>query len=32
MTRTERQNLAVSKWIKSGYRGTCAWCTGSGII
>lgn len=30
MTRTERQELAVSKWIKAGGRGTCAWCTGTG--
>lgn len=30
MTRSERQELAVSKWIKAGCRGTCAWATGSG--
>lgn len=30
MTRTERQELAVSNWIKAGGRGTCAWATGSG--
>jgi len=30
MTRTERQELAVSKWIKAKGRGTCAWATGSG--
>jgi superfamily II DNA or RNA helicase len=30
VTRSERQELAVSKWIKAGCRGTCAWATGSG--
>lgn len=30
MTRTERQNLAVRKWIENKGRGTCAWATGTG--
>lgn len=30
MTRSERQKIAIEKWIKSGGRGTLQWCTGSG--
>lgn len=29
-TRSERQRSVVKKWIANGYRGTAAWCTGSG--
>lgn len=29
-TRSERQRKVVKKWIENGYRGTAAWCTGSG--
>jgi len=30
MTRSERQKLAIQKWIKAGCRGSLQWCTGSG--
>lgn len=30
MTRDERQQLAVRKWMENGCRGTLQWCTGSG--
>lgn len=30
MTRTERQQEAVKKWIKNGCKGTFAWATGTG--
>lgn len=30
MTRDERQELAVSRWVKSNCRATCQWATGTG--
>lgn len=30
MTRDERQQQAVKKWIENGCRGTLQWCTGTG--
>lgn len=30
MTRDERQQLGVKKWLENGCRGTLQWCTGSG--
>ena len=31
MTRDEKQQEAVKKWIKAGCRGTLQWSTGVGI-
>lgn len=30
MTRTDRQNLGIRKWISAGFRGTLVWATGVG--
>jgi superfamily II DNA or RNA helicase len=30
MTRDERQQIAVSNWVKHGCRATCEWATGTG--
>lgn len=32
LTRDERQNLGIQKWMASGFRGTWVWATGVGII
>lgn len=30
LTRDERQNLGIQKWMASGFRGTWVWATGVG--
>lgn len=30
MTRSERQELGVRRWVNSGCKGTCMWSTGTG--
>jgi len=32
MTRSQRQELGIKKWIESNCRGTLQWCTGSGSL
>ena len=32
LTRDQRQQLGVSKWIKSGCRASLVWSTGVGVI
>lgn len=32
MTRSERQELGVKKWVANGCKGTLMWCTGTGVV